>query len=111
MSCYHRPRCFRLSQNYAISSHFPTLEQLLKLYGSGKAIELAKTVNQKINFMDKKLLGIILSVLCISGLIWAVIYINIAVDSTHVNAFFAGGIAGAVAKRAFTCVESTAILI
>ena len=46
--------------------------------------------------MDLKILGIILSILGITGLILALVYINVAVNPQHFNLFFACGIFAAV---------------
>ncbi|HMH21210.1 MAG TPA: hypothetical protein VK563_05520 [Puia sp.] len=44
--------------------------------------------------MQKQILGIILSILGISGLILAIIYINQAIDNSHVNIICACGVVG-----------------
>jgi hypothetical protein len=47
--------------------------------------------------MEKKLLGIIISVLGIAGLIVALININGAINNEHIGLIFAGGVLSAVA--------------
>jgi len=47
--------------------------------------------------METKYLGIILSILGISGLVLALIFMNDAVTPTQFNSLFAGGILGAIA--------------
>ena len=42
--------------------------------------------------MEVKILGIILSILGISGLILAIAYVNQAAGSNHISILFAGGI-------------------
>jgi hypothetical protein len=49
------------------------------------------------NFMETKILGIILSILGISGLILALINVNGAVSPQHIPLLFTGGVFGAIA--------------
>ncbi len=44
--------------------------------------------------MEAKILGIILSILGITGLILSLVYVNEAAGSHHISALFAGGIFG-----------------